>query len=147
MQFLQLMQQRYSAHGENFNNLLIYVAWLVACTLNTCLMFFLYCNCFVPLSVTHHCETRCKVIKLSSVSVMWCTGYCYGMVSLQSVPCTTTIFSSILRPHLRSNHSWFIHQSSLAIIPTEKPSSESGNHWREMAVNIADEISLSHSVG
>jgi hypothetical protein len=33
---------------------------------------------------------------------------------VQSVPCTAAIFWSILRPHLTSNHSWFIHQRSLA---------------------------------
>jgi len=33
---------------------------------------------------------------------------------IQSVSCTAAIFSSIVRPHMSSNHSWFIHQSSLA---------------------------------
>jgi hypothetical protein len=34
-------------------------------------------------------------------------------VIIQSVPRTATIFWSIVRPHMSSNHSWFIHQSSM----------------------------------
>jgi hypothetical protein len=61
---------------------------------------------------------------------------------VQSVPCTAVIFWSIVRSHLKSNLSWFIHQSSL--LAAETHSSEAGS-WREMFLNLADEISLSYS--
>jgi hypothetical protein len=44
------------------------------------------------------------------------THYCLllrgGIV--QSVPCTAAIFWFTVRPHVSSNHSWLIHQSTLA---------------------------------
>jgi hypothetical protein len=63
---------------------------------------------------------------------------------VQSFPCTAAIFCSIVRPHLSSNHSWFIYQSSL--IAAETPTTEVGS-WREMALNLAYVVSLSYSVG
>jgi hypothetical protein len=46
-------------------------------------------------------------------------------IIVQSVPCTAAIFWSIFSSHLSPNHSWFIHQSCLAI-PAETPSIEGG---------------------
>jgi hypothetical protein len=63
---------------------------------------------------------------------------------VQNVPCTAVIFWSIVRSHLKSNLSWFIHQSSL--LAAETHSSEAGS-CREMFLNLADEISLSYSAG
>jgi hypothetical protein len=37
---------------------------------------------------------------------------------VKSVPCTATIFRSIVLPHPSSNHSLFIHQCSLAAAET-----------------------------
>jgi hypothetical protein len=63
---------------------------------------------------------------------------------VHSVPCTATIFSSIVHPHLSSNHSWFIHQGSLVIAVT--PSSEAGI-WVQVYLNLVDEVFLSYSAG
>jgi hypothetical protein len=38
----------------------------------------------------------------------------------QNLPCTAAIFSSITRPHLSYNHSWFNHSSLENNISTEK---------------------------
>jgi predicted DNA-binding helix-hairpin-helix protein len=82
-------------------------------------------------------------------------GYCEQVVRywlllrgsiVQSVTCTVTILYSIVRPHLRSNHSWFIHQSSLANTSTHLVAKR-GETCQEMSVNFASEVSLSYSVG
>jgi hypothetical protein len=82
----------------------------------------------VYFKVTRHayvCNTvngwRMKKLQRKSLSngLMLCGGI------VQSVPYTATIFWSIVRPTLTSNHSWFIHQSSLKI-SADTPSSESG---------------------
>jgi hypothetical protein len=64
---------------------------------------------------------------------------------VQSVPCTATTFWSIVR-HLSPIHSW-LSSSVLWQIPAETSSNESAESWQEIAVNFADEISLSYSAG
>jgi hypothetical protein len=50
-------------------------------------------------------------------------------------------FWSVVRHHLSSDHSLFIHQSSLVV--AEIHCSEAGS-WREMTLNWADVVSLSY---
>jgi hypothetical protein len=63
---------------------------------------------------------------------------------VQSVPCTAAILWSIVRPHLSSNRFWLVHQSYL--VAAETPSNKAGS-WREIFLNLADEVSLSYSAG
>jgi hypothetical protein len=63
---------------------------------------------------------------------------------VQSVPCTSVIFWSILLPLISYNHSWFFHQSSL--VAAETPDSETGS-WREIFLNLAYVVSLSYPTG
>jgi hypothetical protein len=60
---------------------------------------------------------------------------------VKSVPCTAVIFWSIMHTHLSSNHSWFIHQSSLENTKIYLVAKQ-GETWREMSVNFSGEISL-----
>jgi hypothetical protein len=64
----------------------------------------------------------------------------------QSVPCTATIFSSVVRLHMSSNHSLFIHRNSLANTKRHVVAKE-GETWREMSVRFAGEEYLSYSAG
>jgi hypothetical protein len=49
---------------------------------------------------------------------------------IQSVPCDCGHFSSVVRPHLSSNHFRFFFQSSLVV--AETPSSEAGSLWKSL---------------
>jgi hypothetical protein len=64
------------------------------------------------------------------------TGYCYWGGRTRR-PSHCDHFWSIVRVHLGSIHSWFIHRSSPAIRPTGRDiSSEAGESWREMAAEF-----------
>jgi hypothetical protein len=58
------------------------------------------------------------------------TGYCYGVVSY----------------NLRSNHTLYIHQSSLAHLQGHLVTKH-GETWREISVYFFSELSLSYSAG
>jgi hypothetical protein len=55
---------------------------------------------------------------------------------IQSVPCTATILWSVVHPHLSSNYSWFIHQSSGKYQHRHLVAKEGGT-WPEMEANFA----------
>jgi hypothetical protein len=71
------------------------------------------------------------------------TGYCY-MVVPHKASHALQPFLSIGRPHLTSNHFWFINQCSMV---AAEISSSKARSWQEMSLNLADVVSLSYYAG
>jgi hypothetical protein len=63
------------------------------------------------------------------------TGYRYRVESYKASHATSTIFWSIVRPHLSSNHSWFIHQFLPWLQETHLVAKQ-GETWGEMAAEF-----------
>jgi hypothetical protein len=74
--------------------------------------------------------------------------YCssYGVVSHKASQALRPSSDLLCASHLSSNHSRFIHQSSQAVTSRHLVTKQ-GYIWREMAVNLADKVSLSCFVG
>jgi hypothetical protein len=68
--------------------------------------------------------------------------YCYGVVSHKASQALLPFSDLFCVPHLSSNHSWFVHQSFLAVTSRHLVVKEG-----EMAVELAGEVFLLYSAG
>jgi hypothetical protein len=76
------------------------------------------------------------------------TDYCYGVVSYKtSHPCNCDHFLIYCAPHLSSNHSCFIHQSSLLWLQQWHLVAKRGQSKREIASEFCLSVSLTYPKG
>jgi hypothetical protein len=70
------------------------------------------------------------------------TGYCYGVVLYKASRATAINFLSVVLSHLSSNHSQFIHQSSLFWLQQRHLVAKRGESGLEIAAEFCQSASL-----
>jgi hypothetical protein len=90
---------------------------------------------------------NCFIILLIKIYHCCITGYCWGRGVAQRVPCNCDHFLIYCTPHLSSNHSRFIRQSSLLWLQQTYLVAKRGGTGRGMAAEFFLTLSLAYLKG